>query len=94
MAYHPAPIDLSGVTVEGELLEDVERIARNVHETWAAARVEQGWVFGQTDDPGRKTHRCLVDYEDLTETERDVDRATVLATIKMLRYLGYETKKE
>ena len=46
MAYHPAPIDLSGVTVEGELLEDVERIARNVHETWAAARVEQGWVFG------------------------------------------------
>ena len=31
--------------------------------------------------------------EDLPETEKDLDRATVTQTIKMLLYLGYEIKK-
>ena len=36
----------------------------------------------------------MVPYEDLPEVEKDIDRATVLQTIRMLHYLGYTVQKQ
>ncbi len=94
MAYKPNPIDLSGIDISDELQTDIELISRNVHETWSSVRMKQGWVYGEADDPAKKTHHLLIGYDELPEEERDVDRATVTSTVKMLEYLGYEIKKK
>lgn len=93
MGYQPHPVDLSGIKLDSMLQNDLEAIARNIHETWADQRVRAGWVCGTEDDLERKTHRCLVEYDDLPEPEKDIDRATVTQTIKMLLWMGYEIKK-
>lgn len=93
MEYRPHPVDLSGIELDSGLQSDVEIISRNIHETWADQRIHAGWVYGTQDDPVRKTHRCLVEYDELPEQEKDVDRATVTQTIKMLLWMGYEIKK-
>lgn len=94
MGYTPNPIDLTAIKIDEVPEEDIERIARNIHETWAKQRVAQGWEYGERYANAPKTHPCLVEYEDLPESEREMDRATVTQTIKMLRWLGYTIEKQ
>lgn len=93
MDYCPDPIDVSGVELPAAMGGDVELIARDVHEVWAQQRLKRGWGYGETLDTGRKTHPCLVDYDTLPEIEKDMDRATVIRTIKLLLWLGYKIEK-
>lgn len=94
MEYQPHPIDLSEIKLDEKLQADIETISRNIHETWADQRVQAGWVYGDEFDPERKTHWCLVEYNELPESEKNMDRATVTQTIKMLLSLGYEIKRK
>ena len=50
-----------------ELRPLIEQMARNVHEVWAESRISQGWVYGEQRDDEKKTHPCLVPYEELPE---------------------------
>lgn len=93
MEYRPNPIDVSGVELPAAMGGDVELIARDVHEVWAQQRLMRGWGYGETLDTGRKTHPCLVEYDALPEVEKDMDRATVTRTIKLLLWLGYKIEK-
>lgn len=93
MDYCPNPIDVSDVELPPALQEDVEVIARDVHEVWAQQRLLRGWGYGAEMDPARKTHPCLVEYDALPEVEKDMDRATVTRTIKLLLRLGYKIEK-
>ena len=89
--YEPSP-DVSGVCLSDEIMADVETIAKSVHDEWQRQRTKAGWGYeGQTD--GGK-HPAMVPYEDLPEVEKDIDRATVLQTIRMLHHLGYSIHKE
>lgn len=45
--YTPQPIDTKDVTLPKELNALAEEIAKNVHEVWAAGRINDGWTFGQ-----------------------------------------------
>lgn len=92
MNYQPHPVDLSGITLSEPLSRDIEKIAMDIHETWAEQRVKSGWVYGKTNDSLKKTHSCLVEYDQLPESEKEVDRATVTQTVKMLIYLGYDIR--
>ncbi|MBR5534848.1 MAG: Ryanodine receptor Ryr [Ruminiclostridium sp.] len=93
MKYEPNPVDLSGIQLTPELQADVERIAEDIHETWALQRQREGWTYGPKHDALKKTHPCMVDYASLPEREKDVDRGTVLQTIRMLLWMGYDLKK-
>ncbi len=62
-------------------------IAKNVHEVWAANRIAEGWRFGATRDDEHKLHPDICRYEDLPESEKEYDRATVEATLKALQCL-------
>jgi hypothetical protein len=64
-----------------------------VHEVWAQGRIDDGWKYGELRDDAKKTHPCIVPYEDLTEKERDFDRRTALSTIKFIMSLGYKISK-
>lgn len=92
MAYMPQPMDTADVILSRELLNLTEKIAENVHDVWAAERISQGWVYGETRDDAKKTTPCLVAYEDLTEEEKEYDRNTALETLRLIVKLGYEIR--
>ncbi len=94
MSYEPKPVDTDSIEITEELRRSTEEIARSVHDAWAAGRIKDGWVYGPKLDGEKKTTPNLVDYSDLTESEKDVDRATVTQTIKMLLHLGYKIERE
>jgi hypothetical protein len=43
------------------------------HEAWCEDKVKNGWVYGPVKDPERKTHPCLVAYQDLPKVQKDKD---------------------
>lgn len=81
------------VKLSSELEEDIEKISENIHRVWAEQRTKQGWSYGEVYDAEKKKHPCLIEYNALSETEKDVDRATVIGTIKNLILLGYKIEK-
>lgn len=93
MDYIPSPKDISYIVLSKELLELTEEMARNVHEVWAAKRVEEGWSFGKKRDDIRKLHPCLISYDCLPEEEKEYDRRTAIETLKLIQSLGFEIKK-
>ena len=88
--YIPQPIDTTDVVLPKELIELGEVIAKNVHEVWAAGRVKDGWTYGMVRDDVKKTHPCLIPYEELTETEKDYDRRTALQSLRLMVKLGFK----
>ena len=91
--YKPNPIDTSDVVIPESLQELSEQIAKNVHEVWAAGRIEEGWVYGKERNDEKMETPCLVSYEELPETEKDYDRNTAMETIKLILKLGYKIEK-
>lgn len=91
--FIPLPEDLSGVELPSELSELAEFIAKNVHEVWAHNRKKEGWRYGPVRDDEKKTHPCLVPYEELPEAEKDYDRATSQETLKLIMRLGFSISK-
>ena len=91
--YTPCPIDTEDVVLPEELTTLAEKIARNVHDVWASNRLNDGWVYGPERDDAKKTHPCLVPYDELPESEKDYDRATGMQTLKLILKLGFEINK-
>lgn len=92
--YIPYPVDLSGIELPSELNELAELMAKNVHEVWAQTRISQGWTYGEERNDDKKTHPCLIPYEELPESEREYDRNTALSTLKLIAKLGFKIRKE
>ena len=91
--YTPKPIDTSKVELPRELLELIEIIARQVHDTWASERIAEGWVYGEVKNSEKKTTPCLVDYSELPEIEKEYDRRTAIEALKMAVLSGYRIEK-
>ena len=91
--YVPEPIDTSDVILSEDLIELGEILAKNTHEVWAKGRLDEGWAYGKVRDDNRKTHPCLISYEELPEIEKDYDRNTSMETLKVLTKLGYKISK-
>ena len=92
--YIPEPMDLSSVDLPESLIQLSERIAENVPEVWAKARMDEGWTYGEKRDDIHKKHPCLVPYDELPEEEKEYDRNTAMNTIKMVKKLGFRIEKE
>lgn len=92
--YTPYPVDTSDVELPKELEVLVEQMAKNVHEVWAETRFKQGWTYGDERNDERKTHPCLVPYEELPEEEKDYDRNTAVGTLKLIIKLGFCINRE
>lgn len=93
-SYTPCPIDTDNVFLPSELSELQELLSKNVHETWAAGRIADGWKYGPVRNDSTKEHPCLVPYEQLTEREKDYDRETAFQTLKAIVKLGFKIVKE
>jgi ryanodine receptor 2 len=92
--YIPKPENTDHIVLPKELTELVEAMAKNVHEVWAESRLSQGWKYGPERSDALKQHPCLVEYEDLSEIEKDYDRDTAVKTLKLILKLGFKIEKE
>ncbi len=92
--YKPKPIDTSDVILDEEIISLGELLAKNTHEVWSKGRIDEGWTFGEKRDDDNKLHPCLVEYENLSEEEKEYDRRTAMETLKLIKKLGYEIKKK
>ena len=92
--YKPQPIDTTGIDLDADILELSELIAQNTHEVWSAGRIRDGWTYGEVRDDVKKTHPCLIPYEELSESEKEYDRNTSMETLKLIIRLGYKIEKK
>ena len=91
--YQPHPIDTSDEPLPAELEALAEQLAKNVHEVWAQNRLAEGWTYGPQRDDERRTHPCLIPYEELPEVEKDYDRNTAFGTLRLIQKLGFTIEK-
>lgn len=56
---------------------------RQQHEDWAKDKNAAGWVYGPVKDADKKTHPCLVDYDQLPEYQKAKD-ALYIAVVKAM----------
>ena len=94
MQYSPTPIDISDVVLPKELEQLTETLAKNVHETWAQGRIKDGWQYGPVRNDSLKLHPGLIDYDSLSEREKDFDRITAIGTLKLIIRLGWRFEKK
>jgi hypothetical protein len=59
----------------------VEALAREAHGAWMETRLREGWRHGPVQDGGSKTTPLLVEYEELNEQQKEVDRKIVRTTL-------------
>ena len=88
--YAPTPIPTEGVTLPAELDALVERLAENNHDHWARQRIDAGWSYGLQRDDARKTHPDLLPYAEISESEKEYDRTSVVETLRVILTLGYQ----
>ena len=91
--YEPRPIETSKVELDDELLRLTEQLAENAHDHWAMRRIAEGWTFGPVRDEPSKKHPNLVPYDQLTEDEKEYDRATAMQTLKAITALGWRIER-
>ena len=63
-------------------LENPTATPEEIHESWISQKVKDGWTLGPIKDGAKKTHPCLVPYNQLPESQQKKDhlfRAIVLA---------------
>lgn len=44
------------------------------HENWREEKLAQGWTYGVDKDPTKKTHPCLVPFDELPPEQQAKDR--------------------
>lgn len=89
-AWKPGPDRSRAVVLPPSLGPLVESLAEEVHNRWAARRLQEGWKFGPERNDRLKTTPNLVAYADLPEIEKDYDRTTALTTLKALYASGHK----
>ncbi|MEI6702306.1 MAG: RyR domain-containing protein, partial [Deltaproteobacteria bacterium] len=90
MNYKPKPIDVSMVRLPRNFDKLVDVLAKNLHDKWAAMRIEEGWTYGLTRNDVGKTHPYLVAFNDLPESERLFNKKITSETLKALGVLGFK----
>lgn len=77
-------LSLEGVYTEGDPVPDgwLETLAELEHIRWNRYHFLNNWHFsppvnGKNKDTARRTHALLVDYEELTDAEREKDRENI-----------------
>jgi hypothetical protein len=91
--YTPETIETSKIILTSDVEKLVEKLAQNNHDHWARKRIDEGWRYGVTRNDSKKEHPDLVPYDQLTESEKEYDRKTVVEALKAIIALGYEVRK-
>ena len=88
--YNPQPISVDTIDLDADLEDLTEAIAENAHDTWARARMDEGWTYGPVRDDAGKHHPDLVPYAQLPDSEKEYDRLMAMNTLRLVRRLGFD----
>lgn len=69
--------------------EVLEQLAEAAHDIWADGKRAEGFVYAPVTDKAAKQHSCLVPYAELSETDKESDRALVRGIPAILERAGY-----
>ena len=50
-----------------------ERTPEDSHASWLHEKESTGWVYGEVKDPEKKTHPCIMPYDQLPQEQRTKD---------------------
>lgn len=53
-----------------EVLKNPDITSEEIHDKWMLKKAEDGWKFGKEKCPEKKTHPCMIPYEELPEEQR------------------------
>lgn len=70
---------IDGVT---KFLDGTANTPEQQHQSWMDLKIKEGWVYGPEKDAVKKTHHCLVPYDQLPDAQKRKDhlfRAVVKA---------------
>jgi hypothetical protein len=73
--------------------DEVERLARMEHQRWVTERRLEGWRVGPRRDDAEKTSPYLVDWQDLPEDVREVDRSFIRSLPRALAEVGLRIRR-
>jgi hypothetical protein len=63
------------------------------HGRWNVERLRDGWRYGKQRDDSRKTHDCLVSWQELSDDIKRYDRNAVRAFPETLAKAGLEVRR-
>ncbi len=81
--WYGASEQLKASAVDGVRYARGEITPRMSHANWVAYKQASGWTYDEIKDFERKTHPCLVPYEELPEEQRLKDEL-FMAIVKAL----------
>lgn len=57
---------------------------KDAHDNWLDFKIDEGWVYGPTKDPVKKTHPLMIRYKDLPKQQKAKDMlfSTVVKSFK------------
>jgi hypothetical protein len=73
--------------------EPLEKLAETEHERWMKSKLDDGWVAGPETVKLKKIHKCLVQWDQLPEEEKEKDRELVRGIPRILARAGYAILK-
>lgn len=54
-------------------LENENTKPEDSHNNWMRQKIEEGWVYGEIKDSEKKTHPCMIEYNELPVEQRSKD---------------------
>lgn len=96
--YVPEPVDTTSVELTDELVNVVELLSKNMHETWAESKINAGFSYAPVRshylDSGAQTSPMLVPYEMLSESEKEMNRENASQLVKTMLVAGYTIERD
>jgi hypothetical protein len=90
VAHYGGRIDVAGLSDEpldlGENKSD--DLAKEEHDRWMAEKIADGWKYGKVKDGKRKTHPCLLPWDELDDYTKDKDRNPIREIPQVLAVVG------
>jgi len=83
-------LDAIGCDVAVSTDWDTQQFQFSEHERFVQERRDAGWTYSSIKDLQKKTSPTLVTWNELTEDEKDKDRATVLSLPEFLAKAGFQ----
>ena len=65
------------------------RINQDEHDRWMTAKATVGWTYGTPTDETARRHEGMVPWADLSDSQKDKDRALVADIPAILGRCGY-----
>lgn len=74
VSWEEAPDWVKEPTINGvKYMLESNATPKMSHEEWMRVKVSDGWVYGEEKNAERKTHPCILPYNELPESQRTKD---------------------